>query len=151
MNTKTFIILAGSLIAVIIVVVLAFALRGTKKSTLNIKTNSGQTVKTNDIVTPAPIKYQAQSEFYYDSNLAMTYDNNLNYFQITIVSGDRSALKSLRAQAEQIFLSKLGISQSDACKLNVQETIAASPALNLTNYNFPLSFCGNQIDNFPGN
>lgn len=51
-------------------------------------------------------------------------------------------LEAARQAAENTFLSKLGISQQDACKLSVYEGVPASVSDKYVGQSFPLSFCG---------
>ncbi len=60
-------------------------------------------------------------------------------FSIALLS---TPLNAARQAAESAFLSKLGISQQDACKLTVTEGVPIGVSDQYPGESFPLSFCG---------
>ena len=73
-----------------------------------------------------------------NSNYEINYDTNDSGFDLDI---KQPPFDANRASAEENFLSVLGVSKSDACKLTVavEAEVAADP--NSKRESFPLSFC----------
>jgi hypothetical protein len=69
----------------------------------------------------------------------IAYNVGDSSFAITLLS---APLEATRQAAEAAFLSKLGVSRQDACKLTVYEGVPASVSDQYVGQNFPLSFCG---------
>jgi len=70
----------------------------------------------------------------------ITYDTIDSSFWIGIDPGEFSAIQPV---AEQAFLSTLGVSSADACKLDVSEGVFWSATSSMDGQSFPLSFCSN--------
>jgi hypothetical protein len=151
MNKKMLLAILLGIFVIIILIVWLTISKPNNIGGLNIPGVNKQTVQTDDFVSPAPIKSINGGVLYFDDYFSIQYSSSTNDFLITfnaIHASDVSVLQQSRTKAEGILLSKLGVSQSDACKLKVTEQIQQSPALNYSSYVFPLSFCG-QTDNFP--
>jgi hypothetical protein len=69
----------------------------------------------------------------------ITYNVPDSSFVISLMS---LPLEAARVAAESAFLSKLGISEQDACKLNVYEGVPIGVSDQYPGESFPLSFCG---------
>lgn len=67
-----------------------------------------------------------------------TYVYDINLFTITILDAN---FEQTRQRAEQEFISMLGISKEDACKLNVIVQTPEFVNFELSQQNFSLSFC----------
>jgi hypothetical protein len=70
---------------------------------------------------------------------AITYNVPDSSFAIAILS---TPLEAARQAAESAFLSELGISKQDACKLTVYEGVPIGVSDEYPGESFPLSFCG---------
>jgi LPS O-antigen subunit length determinant protein (WzzB/FepE family) len=149
MNKKILIIAGLIIILMAVIIAIALSKKNSSSNVINIPGKNQQSVTTQNFISNAPVKYDKDTTLYYDSNYVIDYDNAANYFQITFTSGQLTGLKALRANAEAMLLSKLNINATDACKLNVNEHIQATPVMNLQKYDFPLSFCS-QTNDFPG-
>lgn len=73
------------------------------------------------------------------SDYGIAYNVGDSSFVIVLLS---NPLETARQAAEAAFLSSLGISKQDACKLTVYEGIPAAVSDQYVGENFPLSFCG---------
>lgn len=69
----------------------------------------------------------------------ITYDTTDSSFWIGI---DPTQFDAVRPAAEQAFLSVLGVSSADACKLDVVVSAFWSATSSFDGESFPLSFCG---------
>jgi hypothetical protein len=75
------------------------------------------------------------------STYSIVYDVSDSSFTLTISS---APLDAVRQAAEAAFLSSLGISQQDACKLRVYEDISGGVPNQYAGKSFPLSFCAQE-------
>jgi hypothetical protein len=107
-------------------------------SLLAIGTSQG-TVEVNNFYTSNPpvtdggvLVIKQTSEYWF------TYDPLSGSFWIA-VSG--TPFSEVQQTAEQDFLATLGISEQDACKLDVSVGIPYDPNNSLSGQSFPLSFC----------
>lgn len=73
--------------------------------------------------------------------VAVTYYPHSGVFDVTISALDYEEFVSLRSEFEARFLSVLGISKADACKLDVKINTLTSNDERISNQEFPLSFC----------
>lgn len=73
------------------------------------------------------------------SEYIITYSTIDSSFWIGI---DPAQFNTVGPVAEEAFLSILGITHDDACKLNVSEGVFYSPTSSISGKSFPLSFCG---------
>jgi hypothetical protein len=73
------------------------------------------------------------------TDYVIAYNVSDSSFAIALLS---TPLETARQAAEGAFLSQLGISQQDACKLTVYEGAPASISDQYIGEEFPLSFCG---------
>ncbi len=69
----------------------------------------------------------------------IVYLSQFNKFHISITG---SPFDLYRQQAEQAFIKSLGITQSEACMLDVEATTPISINPNNAGISYPLSFCG---------
>lgn len=69
----------------------------------------------------------------------ITYDTTDSSFWIGV---DAAQFNTIRPVAEQAFLSTLGTSSTNACKLNVSVGVFYDASSSLSGKSFPLSFCG---------
>lgn len=67
----------------------------------------------------------------------------LGNFKTFLISINASPFDVVRIKAEDAFLTQLGISQSDACKLNVEITTEYKINPDQSGIRFPLRFCEN--------
>lgn len=74
------------------------------------------------------------------STYSIVYNVSDSSFIITLLA---MPLEAARQAAETAFLSYLGVSKQDACKLNVYEGVPASVSDQYSGTPIPLSFCGN--------
>jgi hypothetical protein len=146
MNKKIIIIISViiGVMVLTIIALLIFAKPTPQSATISLPIKNNQTITTKDFITLAPVKDERSVILYFDSNYSIMYETKANYFQINFSLANIQELKKARLEAENMLLSKLGISQEDICKLDVIEIIQQSEALSLNNYNYPLSFCGQQ-------
>jgi hypothetical protein len=72
-------------------------------------------------------------------NYAITYDPNTDEFWLAILG---TPFVTWQTAAEQDFLTTLGVSEADACKLDVTSGVVYSPGDPNDGKDFPLSFCG---------
>jgi hypothetical protein len=72
------------------------------------------------------------------STYSIAYNISDSSFVISILA---TPVDAARAAAETAFLSSLGISEQDACKLNVYEGVPASVSDQYVGKVLPLSFC----------
>ncbi|MGD1003729.1 MAG: hypothetical protein ABR884_04125 [Minisyncoccia bacterium] len=73
------------------------------------------------------------------TDYVIAYNVSDSSFAIALLS---TPLEAARQAAESAFLTQLGISQQDACKLTVYEGVPASVSDQYIGQNFSLSFCG---------
>jgi hypothetical protein len=107
-------------------------------TTLEIGTLQG-TVTMNNFYVPDPAVDTSQYiVIKYTQNYLIDYDPTDSSFWIGVSGIPFSAWQNT---AEQDFLTTLGISQSDACKLSVEEGVIYSPNNPDDGLSFPLSFC----------
>ena len=79
------------------------------------------------------------------SDYSIVYFEDKTTFTITIY---KRPLEETRKRAEQDLLQKLGISEKEACNLNVNLGVIASVDEEISGRNFGLSFCPNSTS-FP--
>lgn len=142
MSTHAKIILwVGGTVAVVLLVTLAIVAASGKKSStgkISIATPQG-TVQTNNFTAGAQAVYPTNVVFQNTSNdysiSAATASNSFNIALLAL------PLQKSRTEAEAAFISQLGISQSDACKLTVDLGVPYSVDQNASGVNYGLSFC----------
>lgn len=71
-------------------------------------------------------------------NYAITYDPETSEFWLAIMG---TPFATWQSAAEQDFLATLGVSKTDACKLDVTSGVVYSPGDPNDGKDFPLSFC----------
>jgi hypothetical protein len=74
-----------------------------------------------------------------NTNYEINYDTYFSSFYIAIMG---QPVATWQPVAEQDFLQTLGVSTTDACKLDVAEGVISSAAGSNSSTSFPLSFCG---------
>lgn len=125
-------------------IVLALVSRPDQNPPVQVPTNSGAVV-TNDffkdsLETRDGITYLESNEAY-----TIMYDNSLNEFTVTLYVTATYQAEQLRNIAEGVFLKKLGITESEACKLTVNLQVPFSSSAELSGVNYGLSFCPGSI------
>lgn len=108
-----------------------------------IQTPNGQVLVNNFYQNPT------SSTQVYDSNVLIisNSDYQLDYirddseFIISLFAYSTDQARTQRTEAESAFLTTLGITQSDACKLNVSLGVPISYDADLAGPNYGLSFC----------
>ena len=107
---------------------------------LQIGTAQGTVTVNNFYTNDPPVVEGDVIVFKQTPNYDMTYDPSTSEFWLAILG---TPFETWRVAAEQDFLSTLGISQADACKLSVTSGVLYSPGNSLDGESFPLSFCSN--------
>jgi hypothetical protein len=165
---KKILVIGGIAIIIVISFVIYFFIAQNNNVTTTVSNSTGSlpvatsTVATTVIPTSTTLTLGTAegsvttTNFYTSSSSSMTADHqtviiqdqpsyNIEYnvsdssFVILLLS---TPLQTARQAAEAAFLSSLGISQQDACKLNVYEGVPISVSDQYPGENFPLSFCG---------
>lgn len=109
-------------------------------TTLTLGTNQGNVIMNNFYKTGDYITQDQQTVIVHnDPQYSIEYNVGDSSFSIGILS---VPLEAARQAAEAAFLSRLGISEQDACKLNVYEGVPAGVSDKYVAQNFRLSFCG---------
>jgi len=109
-----------------------------KESTLTIGTSQGSVVVKNFYLSNPKVDYDGNVLVAETQNYFISYDTSDSSFWIAITS---EPFNTWRALAEADFISILGITQRDACKLSVSEGIPYDATNALSGKSFPLSFC----------
>jgi hypothetical protein len=109
-------------------------------TTLVLGTTQGSVTTTNFYKSAAYITQDQQTVVVSDQpSYTISYNVADSSFVISLLS---TPLEDARQAAESAFLSALGISQQNACKLNVYEGVPISVSDQYPGESFPLSFCG---------
>lgn len=98
---------------------------------------SGIPVK-NPYISPAELNQMGDSLMVRQPGYSLVYLKPFGQFLISITA---SPFAENRAQAENAFLLRMGITQEQACKLKVTITTPSSINPNESGQNYPLSFC----------
>lgn len=110
-------------------------------TTVTIGTSQGSVTMNNFYQTADSITQDQQTVIIHnDPQYSIEYNVGDSSFSIGILS---TPLEASRQAAEAVFLSRLGISKQDACKLKVYEGVPADVSSQYVGQYFPLSFCGN--------
>lgn len=133
----------GTLVAIAIII-LAVSLKNSQHIAISTKQGSVTTAKFTE---NAPYQYTGGSVLESTDEYAISYDATSQSFNIAI--SEQPIAKS-RTDAEMKFLSDLGITQSEACKLTVTLGVNYGTDPNLFDRNFGLSFCPTGVP-FPAN
>ena len=112
-----------------------------KATKVQIPTQSGSVV-TNNFQNTAAYRFSTVTVLESQPNYAIVFYPKTNSFQITLTE---TPIQTARNQAEQVFLKDLGVSTTDACKLNVVLDVPYAADPNLSAANYGLSFCPNAI------
>jgi hypothetical protein len=108
-------------------------------NTITIGTANGSVVINNIYKTALYIDQDLQAVVVQDnSDYLITYNISDSSFSITIFG---TPVVAARNAAEGAFLSSLGVSKQDACKLTVHAGVPADAANQYVGQSFPLSFC----------
>lgn len=92
--------------------------------TFQIQTSQGAVTVNNFYQTKDYITQDQETVVLTESDTStIVYDRGDSGFIIAILALDGSSLQAARTAVETDFLNQLGISQSDACKLNVNERV----------------------------
>jgi hypothetical protein len=109
-------------------------------TTITLGTSQGSVTMNNFYQTAQTITQDQQAVIIENSgDYAITYNVPDSSFAIAILS---TPLEAARQAAESAFLSELGISKQDACKLTVYEGVPIGVSDQYPGESFPLSFCG---------
>jgi hypothetical protein len=112
-------------------------------NTFQIGTGQGVITVNNFYKTDAYITEDQQTVVLVENdNYTIVYNRDDSGFIIAFLSMQNSSLQALRAAAEADFLSQLGVSESDACKLNVDESVTDKTSADYGSA-MGLSFCEN--------
>lgn len=115
--------------------------QGSGSSTITIGTDRGTVTVNNFYNTASYTTQDGQTVVLQDqADYQIVYNVSDSSFIISILA---TPLEANRQAAESAFLSQLGISQADACKLKVSEGVPIGVSNQYPGVNFPLSFCGN--------
>lgn len=154
--TKTRILIIGLIILGILLVILTFLRSPQEKAPAVLPTPTpvapafpnrfptGDTVTIDGVTvdnfyqTTAPLDAAGDMELANDSQYHITYLADTHQFLITITG---KGFAQNRYAAEQKLLSQLGLSQEDACKLNIVITTTSSANPDQAGQSLPLSFC----------
>lgn len=109
-------------------------------TTITLGTSEGSVTVNNFYQNAQTITQDGQAVIIQNSGeYVITYNVPDSSFAIAILS---TPLEAARQAAESAFLSALGISKEDACKLTVYEGVPISVSDEYPGESFPLSFCG---------
>ncbi|HUC31618.1 MAG TPA: hypothetical protein VMR99_02955 [Candidatus Paceibacterota bacterium] len=109
-------------------------------TTITIGTSQGSVTVKNFYESAAYITQDQQTVAVTDTpDYVIAYNISDSSFGIALLS---TPLEAARQAAESALLSALGVSQKDACKLNVYEGVPADVSDQYVGQSFPLSFCG---------
>jgi hypothetical protein len=140
---KNKIIVIGIVIILAFIILIAFLAKPKKqvedKLTIPGLKNNAQ-IETQDF-TKSSTNFENESIIYTDSDINIEYDSKIHYFQITFTNLDPRTLTDNRAKAEDILMNKLGITKSEACKLDIAEVLPALDPTLSKNKLYKLSFC----------
>ncbi len=137
MKKNVLIILIASIVLLALVVAVLVVLSRNSSSKMNINTQQG-TVSANNVNQSAAYKYAGGATLESAVGYAISYDSASQSFNIAIT---KAPISQYRTAAEAKFLQDLGITQQDACKLNVQLGVTYDANPSLIGQNFGLSFC----------
>lgn len=109
-------------------------------TTITLGTSQGSVTMNNFYQNAQAITQDGQAVIIQNTgDYAITYNVPDSSFAIALLS---TPLEAARQAAESAFLSELGISKQDACKLTVYEGVPIGVSDQYPGENFPLSFCG---------
>jgi hypothetical protein len=111
-------------------------------TTLALGTSQGTVTVNNFYASDPPVDMSQYIIIKITQNYLIDYDPVDSSFWIGVSGIPFSAWQST---AEQDFLTTLGISQSDACKLTVVEGVIYDPNNTDDGMSFPLSFCSSAV------
>lgn len=118
-----------------------------KSDSIILNTAKGQ-VKVNNFIKAAKLIVNPSVYVENNSDYAIVYSQSTQDFLLDLFARNAGEAVTIRAEAEAKFLSALGISESDACKLPVLVEIPFSYSEELSGKNYGLSFCPNSIKKF---
>lgn len=99
-------------------------------------------VQTNDFLSsPKEVNKNGDVLFAETPKYQLVYLQNFNQFIVSILS---SPFETIKKEAEIEFLHRLGITENEACKLNVSVTTPYFANPDYSGKNWPLSFCENK-------
>ncbi len=149
MDKKYIYIIAG-ILALLIILGMVFILlkpKNNNSNSISITGLNNQPVKTKDFIS-ASKTYDKETVIFSDSDLNIEYDAASQFFQITFTNVDPQILLVNRDKAEKLLLDQLGVSQKDACNLNVREVLPPiDPTASQAKF-YVMSFCPGG-DKFP--
>lgn len=112
----------------------------TSTNTLILPAQNQGTVQVKDFTKSPQQVLEGTDVIIQNDNYSIVYFTKDKSLLITILA---EPLEQNRYEAEQEMLSKLNITQGDACKLTVALTVPAGVSASLAGENFGLSFCQN--------
>jgi hypothetical protein len=142
MSRKYLLILVTILIIIIFTILVVIIFKSSKDSEITIENKDNEGIKINNIyqdpieITPGAVTITRTTDL-----ATYFYNEDGNKFTITLNEGTIDDFLQKKPLAEQEFLNILGVSQSDACKLNVQVLNGGSFDPELQGKSFPLNFC----------
>ncbi len=148
-DKKIITIIIASLAILIILVLLYFAFRNansqppdTSSKTISITTKDNKTISVNNFYLNPVEESEGAITINRTTDLATYFYNEVgNKFTITLNEGTYDEFAAKKPQAEQEFLNILGITETQACSLNVEVRNGGSFDPDLQGRVFYLSFC----------
>ena len=143
-SNKKFLILLAAATAFILSVLLIKRLPKQIPKVQPIQSTAEEKIEISGVKTANFLKNRSENNTSSYTTLAKTKDYHLFFIlkeELFIVSITSYPFDSFRSIAEQEFLKKLGISQEEACKLNVDITTPMSANPDKAGKNYELSWC----------
>ena len=141
-----FVIIIGSILGIGILITgiyfAFFAPQPTSSGTFLVPSNSGKQIQVNDFTKNLQAKTEASDVIAETNQYTISYFTADKSFLITLES---QPLKDSRAAAEQALLSKLGITQAQACQLKTSVKTTFDVDQVWAGNELGLSFCPNSI------
>jgi len=139
---KVMLYILGGVAAILLITLIVVIIINKSEHKIQISTAQG-TVSTKEFVSSAQNVFPSNVIFKTtSSDYAISESQSTKSFNIAL---EAMPLQKSRDEAEADFLSQLGISQSDACKLTVDLGVPISVDSNASGVNYGLSFCPNSI------
>lgn len=135
-------LIGGIVIGLCLVLYLVFGHPNTSANKITVLDKSGNKIEVNDYtktakdISPSAVTIQQEQ-----GHASIFYNSSGNQYSIVLNVGTYEEFTSQIPAAEQEFLQKLGITQEEACRLNVVVENAGSLDERLQSAELPLSFC----------
>lgn len=146
MINKTYIIIGSVVIALVLVVLLVFVYISRNSKTgeeISIPSRDGESINVNDFKSSAALKDNQAFILRDDPDIAVyLYNETSGVFNILIHASEEKEFNQKRIFAEGSFIEQLGITEQEACQLNV-EVSTDGPENDLQSFSKiqGLSFC----------